>query len=1564
MKKVFFKMNFIFLKFTELNLILESCEFNETLQSNNICDKTNQDNIKFSSITNERLKKEQIHFQKNFKKINEENFTSQNSIDYEDLVKIMENSADKKDKCSKINQEIFKNKITEDYESNQLNISNINIISEKNNFNLNNFEPKTFNNIENLGVLKKQNNLNGKKENPKKNEVIYSNENNSTKLLNSSDQILQSLLNQKNAIQAELDHYKNFSDTNFEYNRNNSNVINNNSNGLTINEKNNLVGNNFKNKSFPDNYMNNNFNIQENNFLQNHYPKNYFNQYPYTQNHYPQNYFPQNYFPQNYFPHNCFPQNYFPHNCFQQNYYPQEIHYPQNNTLVENYYKNQINEGYNYDSVKFPGADNFLQKNQPNSVEICTNHNFTLTALQEKINNLEVKLEKIMAEKSDNKNENILRTSNIYNNPQYKTFINQKKNQDLVEDINNKDNKKINFIEDNKKILNTENKISQIKPQKIIQENLNISKNEENKNKIIIPSDNINDVEFDNLLKNKNKLPECQNPFQKSKYYKQDENFPNIQIPQKDLIEKDIFEEDNNIKINVKNISDDEFDAILKNPNNLKNKNLKEKNTKIPLNNFNKPENKKNSSNLGNIKTDFFSHNNKDHFHEISVNPKLKKFMAGLEDEYNKHEEEDIDLENILEEKNLKKNNVFPKHNFTYNNSNKNNNSFNNINILPGKIIDSNDKKNINLNLSLNKENLKSKKRTHNQISNIIDIENKSNFPVGGQYLLDKRMKKNDNGQILLFQNKKQNSLIKFPIIKKNNFLDNKNIFPNNNKIENKDNLLPNNLNNFGNISEISLIEKDSKSKFIIHNTKSDVFLSPIHKKLYTFKSISTCIIPCDNCQINSLKKFTDTNYIDFPDNNLNCFFCGNTKFISIDNIKEVFISYFKHKKTAELEKKYLFYTNKINNTTIINEENTSCNISTREIINSEIFEKEKKKLEKTIEKIIEYDLNWFKLQFTLTCWKYYLLYRLSTDESYFSFENILNRLYVNFLHVYESGKRSFLTKVYDKDYSINQHIILLIYNIIKVNETSYLIEFTDGHRFVYSSIPIENPIFNLVKNSKIKSGLKLKIAMSKIEKVEEDKIYIILFYNSLSIAEYYEKLGIAKQQFLMKNLINIREDGGHISLIDIVILKKYNFYYLNSNNKIKYSSIKFEKMQEEKYNKIPSQREEAEIYLSDSEIYNKENNQNFIKDKLSKQNLDILNRSDNFPMKKNFKINKIQENIENNPQQNNFNSIVNENNNFLYCFKVYCVDTTAYYSFLNKSDPEKSEKMYKFDKNQDGSEDDITLNKSNQVKKNTKEDFDNRINETRYQNKLNKLCSIDIIAKNYNIFENLTEGNRYHFSFLNMKNNFSKQNKFLRLKANQNLNFTEIQPKLSKINTNHKGTLENLCKSLKYEKSEGDISEVLKENNFLYDEFQNKEYLCSGVFIDMILNGKDNYLILRNMYKNILLIKIHDENFFDLVGLKINDKNKIKKTVCLKNINFKIVYYFNKKISQINDIKIASMEIDKVIIELETSFYTEFKIESRINKKYTDMLKENPELENSEFMDNLKNFVKGINLN
>jgi hypothetical protein len=209
---------------------------------------------------------------------------------------------------------------------------------------------------------------------------------------------------------------------------------------------------------------------------------------------------------------------------------------------------------------------------------------------------------------------------------------------------------------------------------------------------------------------------------------------------------------------------------------------------------------------------------------------------------------------------------------------------------------------------------------------------------------------------------------------------------------------------------------------------------------------------------------------------------------------------------------------------------------------------------------------SFYTYQYKYVAWKYYILSKFYSDPNIYNSNSILTHIKKKYDILYEQGKRSFLTKVIEKDSSINKNMILLVLAILKKDDT-YEIELSDGYCSIYSVIAANSPIKTLIEKKNLIQGMKINIGLCKVEKEYNSTLYVTLFYNAISKADSGAKLGICKNIYLLKNLANIRSDGGEISMIDVIILKKYDYFVYDFKSKTRYSNNKLERLLEEKNN-------------------------------------------------------------------------------------------------------------------------------------------------------------------------------------------------------------------------------------------------------------------------------------------------------------------------------------------------------------------------------------------------------------
>ena len=248
-----------------------------------------------------------------------------------------------------------------------------------------------------------------------------------------------------------------------------------------------------------------------------------------------------------------------------------------------------------------------------------------------------------------------------------------------------------------------------------------------------------------------------------------------------------------------------------------------------------------------------------------------------------------------------------------------------------------------------------------------------------------------------------------------------------------------------------------------------------------------------------------------------------------------------------------------------------------------------------------------FNYQFVLLSYDKYIKLTRESNNSDLHLENLIEEIYDNLIpkysEVFIKGKRSFLTEICEGDSTLgHMNILLFLMNIDKDFDTKTgekTIEFSDGYKSCYAFINKGDPINLLLEKVTLRNWINVEIGMSKVLKITEDfKLFIKIYYNSISPTENNDlnsncpKYGpLLEKKFLPKSILEINNDGGEISLIKIMIIKKYDFYVNNKTKKTRYSRKKFE----DEMVKIPDVSSDRKNNNSDSE--GKNNNINEIKE-------------------------------------------------------------------------------------------------------------------------------------------------------------------------------------------------------------------------------------------------------------------------------------------------------------------------------------------------------------------------------
>jgi hypothetical protein len=269
---------------------------------------------------------------------------------------------------------------------------------------------------------------------------------------------------------------------------------------------------------------------------------------------------------------------------------------------------------------------------------------------------------------------------------------------------------------------------------------------------------------------------------------------------------------------------------------------------------------------------------------------------------------------------------------------------------------------------------------------------------------------------------------------------------------------------------------------------------------------------------------------------------------------------------------------------------------------------------------------------------------------------------------------------------------------------------------------------------------------------------------------------------------------------------------------------------------------------------------------------------------------------------EESFSSQTHEKLNFenlCYNFKIICADTLLFLNYLTEINHLSQLN---------------TLNISNLEKSDLKSNI---------KKKLGKQCTIEFSTKKLNFYENLIEGNRYQIGLFNLgKPAFCE--KHLKLKANDSTKICEMKINIQKKDNMYVNMMKDLSTTVGLNLEERDISHTLYDKKYLYDKFINEEFSFVGTFLQSAKIDGRNYLVFANKFKNLVLVKISEENFYDMTNLT-------KQKICyFKNLIFQIVYYYDGKLVTFkNQIYDKNYDDKSIVIYMESSLYSVMKVGS-----------------------------------
>nr|XP_040579822.1 breast cancer type 2 susceptibility protein homolog isoform X1 [Lepeophtheirus salmonis] len=228
---------------------------------------------------------------------------------------------------------------------------------------------------------------------------------------------------------------------------------------------------------------------------------------------------------------------------------------------------------------------------------------------------------------------------------------------------------------------------------------------------------------------------------------------------------------------------------------------------------------------------------------------------------------------------------------------------------------------------------------------------------------------------------------------------------------------------------------------------------------------------------------------------------------------------------------------------------------------------------------------------------------------------SILWRLKYRYDREIAGSCRSALKKIYEGDDSPSKPIILFIAAI-----HSDTIELSDGWYSIHSVL--KPSISKLISMKKIKSGTKLYIEGAEIERdsshgnckplEDEGRTRLNFSINSCRRARWWAKLGFHWGPRLIIKLKSIKEDGGLVARVKVIIRRRYPLVYMEKKeSKITYIN---ERVYNKKMHALKNSKEEIaeKIYsqvqkeLEDKRIVSQKNKAQF------RHGLKIINRTSN----------------------------------------------------------------------------------------------------------------------------------------------------------------------------------------------------------------------------------------------------------------------------------------------------------------------------------------------------------------
>ena len=666
-----------------------------------------------------------------------------------------------------------------------------------------------------------------------------------------------------------------------------------------------------------------------------------------------------------------------------------------------------------------------------------------------------------------------------------------------------------------------------------------------------------------------------------------------------------------------------------------------------------------------------------------------------------------------------------------------------------------------------------------------------------------------------------------------------------------------------------NISNKNNKSNPPSQNIKITTQKKLSNNKKYMFSTISTFEFYC-LCHKKSFQDDKDINLIE----NSKCKICKSSGIINRKNFEIGFYYYILHNK-KDLE-------------------NIKFNDSVFKLLKKEIKDLKEKDPNYSLKKELE---QFFNYQFIFLVYdKYIKISREKENNLDLHLNNLIEEIYsklVNkYVQIYVKSERSFLTQIAEGEGYLGYGTIsLLLMNIANSADPlngDKIIEFSDGYKSCFANISQNDPIQQMLNQMVLHNWMNVNIAMAKlINNSEDNKVFIKIYYNSISPVENSDINNIKygplteDKNCLLKNILELRNDGGEISLINIIISKKYEYYVTNHTKKTRYSR----KVYENTLLKFPESSEKKKFNnaLSESEEKNNKNN-NEIKEpdtlvfhfKAIAMDYEIYNtlkKGDNFNNKYLENLLKKRYTIEFFVRHPDFFESIQEG-------KMYQL---MFLNLESKNNSPNNNKNY-FKNNSQENNIQIRFNdksKINEIPLNVNYKTDKAYNE-----------SIELIKKNLNLTNNIDIGEL----FTEMDSND---------KAFNSIDYLNKEFCISGIYSGH---VDKVKSSLSQENE-------LNENE--------EEHI-------------ERYIFLSIGISKVAIIKLHKDDFFPIDVKSNTIKEKI---ITFSDIIFKEIIYFDDDNNQPKITGKKRMKNSIPLLNLKTNYFTSINFgNSNKNKEKFDM--------------------------